>query len=85
MSQPTQFEIAEYEVLYAEFKQYTESSKAPHFTDMATFMPVINSMAKDDPCRVRCMQMIRYNRYLELRTLLAPYFYELLLKNGIKL
>ena len=78
-------EIHEYQKLYEEFKYTVEGSKHPRVSDIGTFATVMACVPKDDMLRVAFDKCVRYNRYLELRTLCAPYFYDLLVKNGIKL
>lgn len=78
-------EIQEYQKLHEEFKYTVESSKHPRVVDIGNFTSVMSMIPKDDMIRLAFDKCVRYNRYLELRTLCAPYFYDLLLKNGIKL
>lgn len=77
-------ELQEYETLYEEFKYSAESSKHPRVCDLSQFAPVMAIIPKTDMVRLAFDKCVRYNRYLELRTLCAPYFYGLLIKNGIK-
>lgn len=78
-------ELQEYETLYQEFKYTAENSKHPRVCDIGVFSAVMACVPKDDMLRLAFDKCARYNRYLELRTLCAPYFYDLLAKNGIKL
>lgn len=78
-------ELQEYTKLYEEFKYTAEGTKHPRVVDISQFAAVMSTVAKDDMIRVAFDKCVRYNRYLELRTLCAPYFYDLLVKNGIKL
>lgn len=77
-------ELQEYETLYEEFKYSAEGSKHPRVCDLSQFAAVIAIIPKTDMIRLAFDKCVRYNRYLELRTLCAPYFYALLIKNGIK-
>ncbi len=76
MTTPTQFDIEEY-------KGYAEGSKHPHQMNLGGLKPIIDSLPKTDEMRKLYEQVMRYDRYLELRMLCAPYFYALLLKHGV--
>lgn len=84
MSIPTVIEMQEYEKLRAEFHLTPEATNHPKLLDLNQFRPLLTGLSNDEPLRIVYERCIRYNRYLELRILAAPHFYDLLLKNGIK-
>jgi hypothetical protein len=84
MSQPSLIEMQEYEKLREEFKLSSESGKHPRACDISVFSSVMKDIPATDMLRIAFEKCVRYNRYLELRTMIAPYLYDLLLKNGIK-
>jgi hypothetical protein len=83
MSHPSIMEMEEYASLREEFKHTPESNKHPRIQDLTSFSAVISSLG-DDATKIALKKCIRYNRYLELRVLVAPYLYDKLLKHGIK-
>ncbi len=84
MCQPTLMEMTEYDTLRAEFHGHAESSKHPHLSGVGNLRVVVQDLDKKDPVRLQYERIIRYDRYLELRMMCAPYFYDLLLKHGVK-
>lgn len=76
-------EIEEYKTLFEEFKYTAEGTKHPRVVDVSQFSAVMAAVPKNDMIRVAFDKCVRYNRYLELRTLCAPYFYDLLIQHGI--
>ena len=82
MSQPTLLDMQEYVKLREEFQFVSESSKHPRAHDLSVFSAVMMSVTEPS-VRVAFDKCVRYNRYLELRTMIAPYLYTKLLNNGI--
>lgn len=81
MSQPSIMEMEEYASLREEFKHIPESNRHPRVQDLSSFSAVISSL--DEPTKLALHKCIRYNRYLELRALIASYLYDKLIINGI--
>lgn len=84
MSAITLVEMQEYEKLHGEFHLMAEGTSHPRVKDFESFRALLTGIGNDEPLRLVFERCVRYNRYLELRILAAPYFYDLLLKNGIK-
>lgn len=83
MTQPSLIEMVEYNDLRKEFRLCVEASKHPHLSGMSHLRVAIEDLGKADPVRMQYERLIRYDRYLELRMMCAPYFYDLLEKHGI--
>jgi hypothetical protein len=74
MKVPTRKELVEFKSLFNEFRNWKEEKPTECVTSTIV-KKLIDNLAKDDALRVESERLIRYNRYLTLRTLCAPYFF----------
>jgi len=82
MSQLSLLDMQEYAKLREEFNFVCESNKHPRAYDLSVFSAVMASVTEPS-IKVAFDKCVRYNRYLELRTMIAPYLYDTLLRHGI--
>jgi hypothetical protein len=74
MKIPTRKELVEFKSLYNEFKDWKEEKPSECITSTIV-RKLVEGLDKNDALRVESERLIRYNRYLSLRTLCAPYFF----------
>ncbi len=72
MKIPTNNELEEFQNLFNEFKNWKPQKN--HLTDKIV-KTLITPLPKEDSLRIEGERLLRFNRYTELSTLLAPYFY----------
>lgn len=75
MKIPSPQELIEFKQLFDEFKDWKEEKKtecvASHIVRQ-----LVEGLKQDDPMRLHAARLVRYNRYIDLRTLCAPYFFQ---------